>query len=60
MNCPDIPPCDVQHLTPIATVYIACAFGVLGLAAFVLVLKGVELWLRVRALRIHELHRREP
>lgn len=50
MIVPECAPCDVQHLTPIATVYLACAFGVLALAAGVLVLKGVEIWLSCRAL----------
>jgi hypothetical protein len=41
MNVPDCAPCDVKHLTPIATILLSCAFGVLGLAAAVL---GLKIW----------------
>jgi hypothetical protein len=52
----DCPPCDVQHLTPIATVLLTCAFGVLGVAAAALGLKSWEYVLSIREKRLTILH----
>lgn len=54
----DSPPCTIQEIRGLDMVAIICFFGVLVLAAVVLVLKGLESLAALRARRLDALHRR--
>jgi hypothetical protein len=54
-----MPRCTPADLAGLDMVLVLCAFGVLALAVVVLLLKGWDLALSVRAKRLDALHRRQ-
>lgn len=55
----DCPPCTIQQIHGLDLAAVACFFGVLGLAAFVLLMKAYDLTLSIREKRMFHLHGRK-